>query len=80
MPDTFSIYQSNSPTPVDGSEGKSKRLLNVGGDDLYYRADPGVSTSDAKLKPGESTELTDRVWLVTPGETKVFVETVITGS
>lgn len=74
MPDTFSIYQSTSPTPVDGSEGKSKRLLNVAGDDLYYRADPGVSTSDAKLKAGEAAVVTARVWIITPTQTQVLVE------
>jgi hypothetical protein len=80
VPDFFTIYQGQA-APVDASEGKFKRLLNVAGDDLFYLTHPGDDpTSDASLKNGESTELTDRVWLVTPGETKVLVETVIKGS
>jgi hypothetical protein len=72
MPDNFTIYEG-VPAPVDGSEGKSKRLFNRGPDDLYFRSDPRVSSSDTKLQPGESTELTDRNWIVTDGQTEVIV-------
>jgi hypothetical protein len=72
--DTFTIYENNSPAPVDASEGKVRRLLNAGGDPVHYRTDPGVSFSDPSLSFGESTKLTDRVWLRTAGLTKVLVE------
>jgi hypothetical protein len=64
------------PAPVFASEDQNKRLMNVVGDDLYYRTDPGVSSSDPSLKNGESKVIRDRVWLVTTGEIKVIVEPV----
>jgi hypothetical protein len=73
MPDNFTIYEGE-PAPVFASEDQNKRLLNVVGDDLYYRTDPGVSSSDTKLAPGEAAVITERVWIITGGQAKVIVE------
>jgi hypothetical protein len=54
---------------VFASEDQNKRLLNVVGDDLFYRDDPHVSSSDTILEPGEAaviTESLDHHWR--PGE------------
>ena len=75
MPDNFTIYEGVS-APVFASEDQNKRLLNVAGDDLYYRTDPRVSSSDTKLEPGEAAVITERVWIITGGQaSKVIVET-----
>lgn len=72
--DSFTLYNEAGPAVVDASEGKIKRLMNTGGDILYYGTAPAVTTDDASLAPGESTQLTDRMYLVTEGYSDVIVD------
>lgn len=72
--DSFTLYENNSPAPVDASEGKVRSLHNAGGDPVHYRTDPGVSFSDPSVGEGETVPLHDRVWLKTTGTTKVVVD------
>lgn len=74
--ETLTLRRAGAPCPIDASEAAPKRILNVLGSDLVYRADPLEGTPATRLSAGESAVVRERVWVRSELQTRAVVESV----